>query len=70
MSDKVISYTVRQAMNSSYLIWEHQNGSPVNEYTAFMRGDQFVLYPKRRIIPSTIDLNKKTISIFQTRRAY
>ena len=69
MAEKV-SYTVRQVQNDRYLIWEHHNETPMNEYVAFLRNDQFVLYPKRRINPSTIDLKKKTISIFQTRRAY
>lgn len=68
-----ITYTVRgidKNRNGCYIIWEHQDGEAVNEYTAYDRGEAFVLYPLRKIIPSTVELKKQTISIYDTRRAF
>ncbi len=68
-----ITYTVRGTdpkRNGCYIVWEHQDGAAVNEYTAYDKGENFVLYPRRKIIPSTIELKKQTISIFDTRRAF
>ena len=68
-----ITYTVRGTDPNKvgcYIIWEHQDGAAVNEYTAYDRGERFVLYPRRKIIPSTVELKKQTISIYNTRRAF
>lgn len=68
-----ITYTVRgpdPKRNGCYIVWEHQDGAAVNEYTAYDRGQNFVLYPRRKLIPSTVELKKQTINIFNTRRDF
>ena len=53
------------------LIEECLDGFPVNLYTGYDRGDEkWRLFPKRRIIPSVVDLKKKSIGISDARRAY
>lgn len=72
MADK-ITYTVRgmgREKVGTFIVWEHLNGSPVNEYTAYDRGDSFILYPKQRMMPSKVDLKKKTVLLRETRRAF
>lgn len=68
---KKVTYTVQRMYgNGSCIIWEHLNGAPVNEYTAFDRGNTFTLYPNRRLMPSPLELKKREISIYETRRAF
>lgn len=70
---KRITYTVRgicSMKKNTYIIWEHVDGSPVNEYEGFDRGHEFTLYPKRRLMPSPIELKKKTVGIRETKRAF
>lgn len=68
-----ITYKVMRCLPTStpsYIVWEYQDAAAVNEYIAYDKGRNFVLYPRRKIIPSTIELKKQTISIFDTRRAF
>jgi hypothetical protein len=71
LNKKKLSYTVQERKaNGSFIIWEHEDGCAVNEYIAYDRGQTFTLYPRRKLMPSTVPLRKQTISIFDTRRAY
>lgn len=68
-----ITYKVMRCLPTStpsYIVWEYQDAAAVNEYIAFKRGDSFHLYPNRKLIPSTVTMEKRTISIFDTRRAF
>lgn len=53
-----------------YIVWEYQDNAAVNEYIAYDRGRNFVLYPNRKLIPSTVILQKQTISIHDTKRGF
>lgn len=71
-----ITYKVMRCLPTStpsYIVWEYQDAAAVNEYIAYEKRkqpDTLILYPRRKIIPSTIELKKQTISIFDTRRAF
>ena len=70
---KRITYTVRgpsPSKRNSYIVWEHVDGCAVNEYEGYDRGNEFVLYPRRKIIPSVVEMKKQTISIHDTKRAF
>lgn len=68
---KKVTYKVMRVLtNRSYIVWEHQYGAAVNEYVAYGRGDNLILYPKRKLIPSSLALKKRTISIHDTKRGF
>ncbi len=53
------------------IVEERVNGHVVHVYTAYDKGDHhLVLYPRRKVMPSTVPYTKKIITIFDTRRAY
>lgn len=72
-TNKRITYTVRGVCTmkrNTYIIWEHVDDCAVNEYEGFDRGCEFTLYPKRRLMPSAVELKKKTVGIRETKRAF
>lgn len=75
--DQKITYHVtgflvaRPGEHPPMIIEERVNGNTVNKYKAYDRpGDRLALFPVGRVIPSVVSLEKKEISIFQTRRDY
>jgi hypothetical protein len=53
------------------LIEECLDGFPVNIYTGYDRGDGlWILFPNRKLMPSVVDLKKKTIGYSDANRAY
>lgn len=57
----------------SYIVWEYQDDSAVNEYVAYEKRrepDTLILYPRRKLIPSSLALKKQEIGIHQTKRGY
>jgi hypothetical protein len=53
------------------IVEERENGCVVNIYTAYAKGDKHLtLYPRKKVMPSTVPYTKKIITIFDTRRAY
>lgn len=70
-SKRVITYTVRGINgHGHYTVWEYLCGNPVNEYKGYDRGSSLTLYPVRRLIPSAVDLKKKTVDLLDTRREF
>lgn len=68
---QAVTYTVRGINgHGHYTVWEYLNSSPVNEYKGFDRGRSLSLYPIRRLVPSTVELKKKTVGIQETRREF
>ena len=74
MSEKNnVTYTVRgisKVRAGGYVVWEHLDGAAVNQYTAYEQGNEFVLYPYCKLMPSTIEMKKKTIAMNQAKRAF
>ena len=60
----------RPGENPPALIHECLDGFPVNSYIGYDRKDMFHLYPRSRIIPSVVPLEKKIICIRDTKRAF
>lgn len=57
----------------SYIVWEYQDDAAVNEYVAYEKRrepDTLILYPRRKLIPSSLALKKQEIGIHQTKRGY
>lgn len=68
---QVLTYTVRGINGRGhYTVWEYLNSRPVNEYKGYDRGSSLTLYPVRRLIPSAVDLKKKTVDLLDTRREF
>lgn len=68
-----VTYTVRgmdRSRPGCYIVWEHLDGCSVNEYTAYDRGDEFVLYPRTKLMASTLTMTKKTIGLREAKRAF
>lgn len=57
----------------SYIVWEYQDDFAVNEYVAYEKRrqpDTLILYPRRKLIPSSVALKKQEIGIHQTKRGF
>ena len=68
-----VTYTVRgmdRNRHGCYIVWEHLDGCAVNEYTAYDKGDEFVLYPRTKLMASSLSMKKKTIGIREAKRAF
>ena len=68
-----VTYTVRGIFKmraGCYVVWEHLDGAPVNQYTAYERGNEFVLYPYCKLMPSSLEMTKKTIGMREAKRAF
>ena len=66
-----LTYTVTNInVRGVYTVWEHEDGAPVNEYKGYERGGLLKLYPIRKLMPSTVLLGKKEISIQNTQRGF
>ena len=52
------------------IVEERVNGHVVHIYTGYDKGTHLVLYPRSKVMPSTVPYEKKTVSIFDTRRDY
>lgn len=71
-----VTYKVMRCLGtypSSYVVWEYQDNAAVNEYIAYEKRrqkDTLVLYPNRKLIPSSLALKKQEIGIRQTKRGY
>ena len=72
MGDKKgITYGVRGYVSQrQYVIVQKQNGFDVNEYRGYDHGTYFVLYPRRRIVPSVVPLEKHKVNIQETKREF
>lgn len=46
------------------------NGHDVNEYDAYDYGTHFVLVPRRRIIPSSVPIERHKVDIKHVRREF
>jgi len=55
---------------SRFIVWEYVNGFPVNEYTGYDCKTYLVLYPRRRLIPSTTEMTKRKVDLMKTRREF
>ena len=68
-----ITYKVMRILSTiplSYIVWEYQDNAAVNEYVAYERKNLLTLYPNRKLIPSSLAMQKRTISINETKRGY
>ena len=66
-----LTYTViRIDARGIYTVWEHDNGAPVNEYKGYERGGLLKLYPIRKLMPSSVLLGKKEISLQNTKKGF
>ena len=73
MKNERVTYTVRgidRKRNGCYIVWEHLDGAAVNEYTAYDKGNEFVLYPRTKLMASKLTMTKKTIGIRDAKRAF
>lgn len=74
MAAQKLSYAVRGRVPggaNAYIVWEYDGASAVNEYTGYFDGESLIrLYPRRKLIPSTVDLKKLSVNIRETRREY
>ena len=78
MNKKKISYGVRgYAKNHAtvgqrlpFIVWQYIGENPVNEYIGYDRDSHLTLYPKRRIVPSNIPLEKHEVNIRDTRSEF
>jgi hypothetical protein len=67
----ILTYTVvRIDSRGDYTVWENDNGVPVNEYKGYEKGGILKLYPSRKLMPSAVLLEKKQISIQNTKRGF
>lgn len=68
---RALTYIVTSiAPNGKYTVVECENGTRVNEYTGYEKNGIITLYPLRKIIPSSTLLDKKQISIQNTKRGF
>jgi hypothetical protein len=68
---KDISYAVRwQEKDGRLVVWEYYKGDAVNEYTGYMNGDLVKLYPKYKLQPSPLKMEKLTVALRDTRREF
>lgn len=74
-----ITYKVMRCLpdGKSYIVWEYQDNAAVNEYKAYEARDRknkptntLTLYPHRVIIPSSLLMEKRKISINDTKRGF
>jgi hypothetical protein len=52
------------------VVWEYYKGDAVNEYTGYMNGDLVKLYPKYKLQPSPLKMEKLTVALRDTRREF
>lgn len=52
------------------IVEERVNGNTVHIYTGYDKGSYLMLYPRRKIMPSTVPYAKKEVSIYDTKRDY
>lgn len=71
-----ITYRVMRCLPThppSYIVWEYQDNAAVNEYKAYevkKPPNTLVLYPNRMLIPSSLSMEKRKISINDTKRGF
>ena len=71
-----ITYKVMRCLPTStpsYIVWEYQDAAAVNEYIAYEKRNQqdtLILYPNRMLMPSSVSMEKRYISIRQTKRGF
>ena len=71
-----ITYKVMRCLPTStpsYIVWEYQDAAAVNEYIAYeskKQKDMLILYPNRKLIPSSLSIEKQRISIHDTKRGF
>jgi hypothetical protein len=71
-----ITYKVMRCLPTStpsYIVWEYQDAAAVNEYIAYEKRkqpDTLILYPNRKLIASSLSMQKRTISIHDTKRGF
>lgn len=53
-----------------YTVIERDDGVAVNEYRGYENNGLITLYPHRKLIPSSVLLDKKVISIQNTKRGF
>lgn len=68
---RALTYIVTDiAANGKYTVVECENGARVNEYTGYEKNGIITLYPRRKIIPSSTLLDKKEISLQNTKKGF
>lgn len=71
-----ITYKVMRCLPThppSYIVHEYQDNAAVNEYIAYEKKkvrDILILYPRQKLIPSSLSLEKREISIHNTKRGF
>jgi len=73
MAEPKLTYAVRgpaPGKANAFIVWEYDGASPVNEYTGYDNGTFLRLYPRRKLIPSTVELKKLSVNIRETRREF
>ena len=73
MVETKLSYAVRGRIpgrSNAFIVWEYDGAFAVNEYTGYDNGAFLRLYPRRKLIPSKVDLKKLSVSIRETRREF
>lgn len=49
---------------NGYVVWEYENGSPVYQYTGYVRGNTVTLYPHHAIVKGT-RREKRMVTIYE-----
>ena len=53
-----------------YVVQEYYGRNAVNEYSGYVYNDHFVLYPRRRLYPSPLEIRKHSVHVRNVERDY
>ena len=65
-----IKWGIRSINGTRMVIWQYLNGFAVNEYTGYCRDTVITIYPGRMLMPSSLAMTKRQISLYDTVREY